>query len=311
MIEYVLRRILWSIVQLATVLVITFFLVRVLPGNPAQTIAAYGSAGASQAAERNLEAQFHLNRPVPVQFGYWLRDLAHGSLGESIADRVSVTSLIGGVLPKTGLLAAGALLVGWPLGIAFGGIAARRRGIRSAVIGSGATVLVSIPNYFIGLALLYLFSFHYHIFPAIGLGPRGYILPCATLALVVLGVSTRVARASFAEIASAEHVRVARAKGLGSRRVWWRHVVRNGLIPPLAMGGILFGLLMGGAVFVETIFQRPGIGRLAVNAITVRDFPVVQGVILTVAVAFVAINLLVDVVQALLDPELRDSLHQA
>jgi ABC-type dipeptide/oligopeptide/nickel transport system permease component len=309
MIAYIARRVLWSTLQLAVVLVITFFLVRILPGNPAQAIAAYGSAGATQQAVQNLEAQFHLDKPLPVQFGFWLRDLAHGSLGESIVDRVSVTSLLGGAVPKTGLLAIGALLIGWPLGIVFGGLAARRRGLVGTIIGSGATVLVSIPNYFIGLALLYAFSFHYRVFPATGVGPKGFILPCTTLALVVMGMSTRVARASFAETASAEHVRVARSKGLGPRAVWWRHVVRNGLIPPLAMGGILFGLLMGGAVFVETIFQRPGIGRLAVSSITVRDFPVVQGVILTVAVAFIAINLLIDMVQAFLDPELRDSLH--
>jgi ABC-type dipeptide/oligopeptide/nickel transport system permease component len=311
MAAYALGRVTWAFAQICVVLVLVFVLVRLLPGNPAESLALLSGVGGSHAQVAAVEARYHLNQSIPVQFWYFLVGIAHLNLGESFLYRQPVTTLIWQVLPNTLVLAFGALVVGLPIGVALGALAARRRGgITDSAIILLATLLLAIPYYFLGLFLLYQFSFHWRLLPGAGdQGVRSFVLPCATLALVVVGVTGRISRSSFAEASGAEHVRAARAKGMTSSSVWRRHVMRNGLISVATVGGILFGQLMGGAVFAEVVFERPGIGRLATTAITQHDFPLVEGIVLTIAVMFILINLGVDLLYAYLDPKFRDALQ--
>ena len=306
MIPYVRKRLLWAIPQLIVVLLLAFVVFRFLPGNPARSI--FSGGGLTQEAAERIETKYRLNDPIPVQFAAYFSNLAGGDLGISFTSQQPVSEEVWVVLPKTATLALAAVLVGWPLGLLLGSAAAKRQGrIGDTIISSVATLLISIPYFALALLLVYLLSFRYKVLPLAGQDWRAFIMPWLTLTFVVVGLTARVARSSVSEASWADHVVMARARGLPPRRVWRRHVTRNSLIPLVTLAGLTFGELIAGVVFVEEIFLRPGIGRLAVNAVVHRDFPVLQGVILFVAVAYIFINLLVDIVYAALDPEMRDS----
>ena len=307
MFPYIRRRLIWAIPQIIVVLLLAFIVFRFLPGNPARSI--FSGGGLTKEAAELIEEKYHLNDPIQVQFVAYYSNLFKGDLGISFTSQQPVAEEIGAVLPHTATLALAAVVVGWPLGLLLGGAAGKRQGrIADTLISSLAAFLISIPYYALALLLVYFLSFRFGLLPLAGLGFRAFIMPWLTLTLVVVGLTARVTRSSVSEASWADHVVMARARGLPPRRVWRRYVTRNSLIPLVTLAGLTFGELIAGVVFVEEIFVRPGIGRLGVSAVVHRDFPILQGVILVVAIAYIVINLLVDIAYAALDPEMRDSL---
>jgi ABC-type dipeptide/oligopeptide/nickel transport system permease component len=310
MVRFTAWRVISAVPQLCVILGFVFVLLRVLGGNPIRGLAIYENSALSSEEIRNLTARYHLGDSIPSQLWFFVSQLVHGSFGESILFRQPVVSLIGSVLPNTLELAAGALLVGWPLGVFAGTTAARYAGtIIDVAISMAAAIIFGTPAYLLGLLLLFLLSFNLHWFPAVGdEGFASYVLPCLTLAVAISAPIARFTRAAVLEASTADHVTVARAKGLNGSVVWRRHVLRTALSPLVSMGGLVLGSLLGGAVFVETVFARPGIGRLALQALQTHDFPVIQGLVTLLAIGYVLVNLAVDLLSAFFDPRVRDTL---
>jgi ABC-type dipeptide/oligopeptide/nickel transport system permease component len=295
--------------QLLVVLTLAFIAINALPGSPARAIV--GGAGVTQEVIDNINEQYGLNEPLTKQYGIYLWNLLQGDLGVSFTSQRPVAEEVFGVLDDTVLLTALALLIGWPLGVAIGSWAAKRPlSIRDRASTVLTTLAIATPTYFLALVLLFQIGFEV---PAIGLGsapPGNIVLPVATLSILVAGITARVARSSMLDVSRAEYVTAARARGLPAPLIWRRHVRRNSLMPLATLGGLTFGDLLGGAVFVEIVYLRPGIGSLMVTSIQRKDFPTVQGIVLVVALAYVVINVVVDLVYARLDPQYRDSLDK-
>jgi peptide/nickel transport system permease protein len=310
--RYLLRRLITAAPVLLVVSVVVFSLIHLTPGDPV-TIMLREEADPATAA--TLRRQLGLDRPLPVQFAAWLGRAAQGDLGRSIRTNQPVAEAIRQRIPVTLTLGAAALLVALAVGLPAGIVAAVRR--NSAVDLVTATLAVagaSLPTFWLGVLLIFLFSVTLGWLPPLGwVSPgrdpggwlRSLILPAVTLGTAIAAVVMRMTRSSLVEVLDLEYVRTARAKGLGDGKVLLGHALRNALIPVVTEVGLQAGALLGGAVITETIFVLPGIGRLLVDAIFQRDFPVVQGVVLVLAVNFLAISLLVDLVYAWLDPRIR------
>lgn len=309
MLTYVLRRALLALPTLVLVAVAVFLLMRVVPGDPA--LLALGDS-ASDASLAELRARMGLDQPLPAQFLAWAGAALRGDLGTSavsgqavlplLLERFQVTSVI--VLTAVGL----AVLLAVPLGT----LAAWRQG-KALDLGASvfATLMLSVPAFWLGLLLLLVFGVWLRWLPVVGYvgfteDPGAAllyaVLPVATLALIEAGVLTRMARASTAEVLRLDYVAHARAKGLPERRVLFRHALPNAFAPTLTLVGVVLGHLLGGAAVIETVFTLPGLGRLLVDAIFQRDYAVVQGCMLFVALAYVLANLLVDLLLPLFDP---------
>src|SRR5579884_3823621 len=281
---FALRRVLASIPTLFGVTLIVFFMVRLLPGDPARLLA--GLLASQQEVDR-IRAQLGLTKPLIVQYGIFLVHLLHGDLGRSTVTQAPVTAEIASRLPQTALLAASATVLAGVLGILSG-------------------IVVSTPVYWLGLMLMLVFSVFLHLLPAGGYsGPKSLILPSVTLAAFSLAIIERMTRSSMLESLRQDYIRTARAKGLAERLVVFRHALRNALIPVVTVIGLQFGALFGGAILTETTFAWPGIGRLLVSAITARDYPVIQGVVLLFAVTFLLVNLVVDLLYGYIDPRIK------
>lgn len=309
MLSYVLRRLASRIPTLLIVAASVFVLVRLIPGDPAQLMLG-DTAGPTDIAA--LRETMGLDRPIPLQFLYWLERAVTGDLGKSITnglpvgplvlERFSVTAVI--VLTAVGL----ATLIAVPLGM----FAAWRQNKASDVLVVGlATLMLSIPSFWLGLILLLVFGLWLKWLPVIGYVPfsenpwlafKFVILPIATLVLVEIGVLTRMARASTIDVLRLEYIAHARAKGLSELAVLARHALPNAFAPTLTLIGIVLGHLLGGIAVIETVFTLPGLGRLLVDSIFARDYPVVQGVMLFTATLYVVINLVVDLLYPLFDP---------
>lgn len=311
---YVARRLIWTLPTLLLVAFVVFVIVRLIPGDPAQIILGDAASPEQVAA---LRAQYGLDRPIFVQFALWLGRAVHGDLGRSITDgqavlpllieRFQVSAMI--VFIGVGL----ATLIAVPAGL----IAAwKQNGPFDIAIVAGATLLLSIPSFWLGLILLLVFGLKLGWVPVIGYTPFSqsptqalmYIaLPVITLTLIETGVLTRMARASAIEVLRLEYVMHARAKGLTERRVLLRHVLPNAFAPTWTMIGLVLGNLLGGIAVLETVFTLPGLGRLLVDAIFARDYPVVQGCLLFTALIYVLVNLVVDLCYPLFDPRVSAS----
>ncbi|MGI8976772.1 MAG: ABC transporter permease, partial [Thermomicrobiales bacterium] len=262
-----------------------------------------------------IRSQMGLDRPLPVQYLEWLRGVARGDLGRSLALSIPVTQLILERLPRTLEVAGLSILLGLLVGLPIGLVAALRRG-RAEDVGLTATSLLtlSIPAYVSGTVLVLIFAVWLRWLPASGFvnfseNPRRHImlliLPCVTLASQLSASIMRLTRSSVLEVINQDHVRTARSKGLTDGQVIRRHVLRNSLIPVSTIVGIQAGNLLGGAVIVETIFSWPGIGKLVVDAIFDRDYPMIQGFVIFMGTAFLIINLIVDLGYGLIDPRIR------
>ena len=309
---YILRRLFQAIPVLFLITAIVFLVVYFIPGDPAMVVL---GQGASPDAVASMRERLGLNEPLPIRYGRWLSAVLQGDLGNSILSRQPVTALIERALPVTLYLTVFSLLIAVAIAVPMGTIAAlRQNSWIDLVCTTWAFLGVSIPGFWLAIMLLYLFGVRLRWVPLQGYvspredltdGLRTLVLPAVTLGVFLSGPLMRYLRSSVLQVLSQDYVRVARAKGMSERRVILRHILRNSLIPFVTVLGIQLGYLMGGAVVIEQVFVLPGIGRLARDAIGNRDFPVVQGVVLVVAVGFVLINIVVDVLYSVLDPRIR------
>jgi peptide/nickel transport system permease protein len=302
---YIARRVVQTIPVLFGVSLLVFSMLVLVPGDPVQLMLSEFQTTPEQIAR--LRSQLHLDEPVPVQFGRFVWDAAHGDLGTSIRTRRPVTTEIADNFPSTLQLAVAGLLVAGVLGVTLGIIAAATKqqtlqlsAMLLALIG------VSMPSFWLGLLLIFALSLQIRLFPATGGGDLLHlVLPAVTLGLGAAAILARLTRSSMLEVLRQEYVTTARAKGLNEWLVILRHALKNALIPVITIFGLQFGQLLAGTVVVETVFARPGLGRLIIDGILNKDFPVVQGVVLVVAVSYVLVNLLVDIGYAVLDPRIR------
>jgi ABC-type dipeptide/oligopeptide/nickel transport system permease component len=300
------------VVQLGIVLllvsVVIFSIMHALPGDPVQLMLAGAESGSvTPERQEELREQLGLNDPLPVQYGRFLRGAVTGDLGTSVRLRVPVVDLILDRLGSTLALSLGGILCAVVMGVTIGTLAALKQGSWIDTVSMVmAYVGVSMPLFWLGLLLILVFSFQMGWFPPAGqTGLRSLVLPSLSLGLISAGLVARLTRASMVETLVQGYVRTARSKGLRERMVIVRHALRNGLVPVLTMLGMQFGAMLAGAVVTETVFSRPGLGRLVVSAILWTDYPLVQGIVLFMATSYVVVNLLVDVSVAWLDPRTR------
>jgi peptide/nickel transport system permease protein len=312
MLHYVLRRLLLTLPTLLLVAVAVFVLMRLIPGDPVQLMLG-DTADAAQVAEQR--ARMGLEAPLPVQFGRWVQALAQGDFGRSITSQQEVLPLILERFSVSATIVLVAVALAVVLAVPAGLVAAwkQNRPVDLLIV-LGATLLLSVPSFWLGLLLLLFFGMHLGWFPVIGyvpmsqdlLGGAWYlVLPVVTLAMIETGVLTRMARASAIEVQRLEYVTHARAKGVPDWQVVARHVLPNAFAPTLTLVGLVLGNLLGGIAVLETVFTLPGLGRLLVDAIFARDYPVVQGVLLFTALIYVLVNLVVDLLYPLFDPRVR------
>ena len=314
MFEFLVRRAFISAVTLALISLIVFTGVRMIPGDPARVM---GGTDADAAGLEEIRAKYGLDDPIPMQYVRWIGLALRGDLGESIRTRHPVVSMVLGKLPITLELAICAIIVAVAIAIPAGVIAAVRRNSIVDMLASGLSLCgVSIPNFWLGIMLILLVSVRLGWLPASGFVPiaedplgnlKRMLMPALVLGTGLAAVLMRQTRNAMIEVLSADYIRTARSKGLAGWGVVVRHGLRNGLIPVVTILGLQMGALMGGAVVTEQIFVLPGFGRLIVEAVFTRDYPVVQGVVLITASAYVLINLLVDVSYSVLNPRIRVS----
>ena len=301
---YLAGRIVGVVVTILFVAITIFLMVRVLPGDPARVIA--GVLASEQDVER-IRVQLGLDESLPVQLGIFLRDLTQGDLGISARTSNPVAQEILARLPATLWLAAAGMLMAVAFGVPLGAGAAARAGkLGDLLVSTFVLFGISMPVYWLGLMLIILFSIRLRVLPAAGFeGPLSLILPAVTLAAFSIAFIARITRSSMLEVLRQDYVRTARAKGVSERRVEWRHALRNALPPVVTVIGLQFGELLGGAILTETVFGWPGLGRLLVDSIFARDYPVVQGLVIVFALMFALVNLVVDLLYERIDPRVR------
>jgi len=310
MARHIVHRLLILFPALLGVLFLCFCLLQVMPADPAMIIA---GPDARQETIAAIRAELGLDRSIVVQFGGYILRVLQGDLGRSIISNKMVSEELANTIGPTVELMLGAMLLAVPSGIALGTLAAVQRGnIVDRFIMAFSVAGVSMPVFFIGLMLIQYVGFKWGLLPFIGrAGPvwagglPNLILPAVTLGSVLIGPIARLTRTAVLEVLGADFVRTARAKGLRETTVIVHHALRNALIPVVTLIGLQAAFLLGGAVVTETMFAWPGVGRLAVGAIVSSDFPTAQGAIMILAVAFLLINLLVDVLYAYLDPRVQ------
>jgi peptide/nickel transport system permease protein len=312
MVRYVLGRIAATVVVMAIVAAVVFALVRLAPGDPAVVIAGDTATAAEVAA---IRARLGLDAPVLVQFAAWASAIAQFDLGRSAVSGVPVATLIGQRLEATVSLALVTMVVAAVVAVGLGTLAAARAGtwVDHAIM-VGAVLAFSLPAFVVGYALVYVFALNLRWFPvqgyrslADGVGPWAMhlVLPAVTLGLAYLALITRITRASVLDVVAEDYIRTARAKGVRPAALHVRHALANAAVPILTVVGLGVALLIGGVVVTETVFNIPGVGRLVVDAIVKRDYPVIQGVLVVFAGIYVLINLIVDLSYALVDPRIR------
>ncbi|ADU50862.1 binding-protein-dependent transport systems inner membrane component [Thermaerobacter marianensis DSM 12885] len=335
---WVLRRVAMALPLAVGIVLVSFILLRVMPGDPVD-IMLRGGGTSSEEEARALARQLGLDQPLPVQLARFVADLARGDLGESIRSRQPVGQMLRATLPATVELALAALVFAVAVGVALGVLAATRRGswLDRAVM-AVASLGVSMPAFWFGIVLMLVLAVGTGWLPTSGRIASQYagtvpwrtgfllidtllagngaafrsavahlVLPAVTLGAELAAVVARVTRSSMLEVLGAEFIRTARAKGLHERRVILVHALRNALIPTASVVGLQAGVLLGGNMIVETVFSWPGLGRLVVEAIFARDYPVVQGAVMVYALTFLVMNLLVDLAYTWLDPRIREA----
>lgn len=315
MLTYLLKRLGYVIPVALGVSVICFALVHVAPGDP---ISAMSGGNAPQETIDRIRKEYGLDQPLYVQYGRWLAKVAVGDLGIAISNGQPVAAQVGKAVSNTLIIATFATLLSFSLGAALGTLAGYHQGSKIDRIATTLAITgVSMPHYWLGMVLAIVFSVELGWLPAMGAGPGGsaswrwnwahmsyMVLPVITMSVIPLGIITRTIRAVVAEILAQEFVQGLRAKGLTEKQVFL-HVVKNAAPTSLAVMGIQLGYLLGGSILVETVFAWPGTGFLLNTAIFQRDIPLLQGTILVLAMFFVTINLIVDLLQSVIDPRVR------
>jgi ABC-type dipeptide/oligopeptide/nickel transport system permease component len=311
MARHALHRLLFAVPVLFGVLLLGFLLMQVVPTDPA-TVRAGPTATPEVIAA--IRADLGLDRPLWEQFGRYLWRLGQGDLGVSIINNVAVTQELGATVGPTLELMLASLFWSIPLGILLGTLAAYWRGsIFDRAVMAFAVACATVPVFFLALLLIWFVGFKWQLLPFTGRGGplwtldglKAIALPAIALGGTFIGPVARMTRTAVLDVLGADHVRTARAKGLGERAVVLRHALRNALIPVVTLIGLQIGFLLGGAVVTETVFSWPGVGRLAVGAILSSDFPMAQGTILVLSLGFILVNLSVDMIYAALDPRMR------
>jgi ABC-type dipeptide/oligopeptide/nickel transport system permease component len=303
---FILRRVLLSIPTLLGVLVVTFLLLYVAPGDP---VMAMVGERADEATIARLRAELRLDDPLPVQFGHYIAGIAKGDLGKSYITKRPIRRDIIERFPKTLQLAGAAMLFATILGVTLGVFSARNPGGLIDRIGLGIAYLgISFPVYWVGLLLILLFAVTLHWLPPSGFGGLRYlVLPALALGMRSIAFLARMTRSAMLDALSADYVRTARAKGLPETLVIGRHALRNAMIPIITVPGLDFGAYLTGSILTETIFSWPGLGRYVVNAIARRDLPAIQGSVLFLSAVFVLVNLITDIAYAKADPRVTYS----
>jgi peptide/nickel transport system permease protein len=313
MISYLLKRLIIGAATLFVASIVVFAVLEVLPGDPAQLM--LGMDANPEAVEK-LREQMGLNHPIPTRYFNWVGGMLVGDFGRSYTYSSPVIELISERVVVTLPLALMALTLSTLIAIPVGIFAASRRGRAGDTLSMGiAQVGVAVPNFWFALLLVYVFAVWLRLVPSggfpgwdAGIGPalRSLILPAIALALPQAAVLSRVTRTSLVEVLNEDYIRTARAKGISRRGVLWHHALQNGLIPVLTIMGLQFAFLITGTIIIESVFSLPGLGRLVYQAITQRDLIVVEGVVILLVAAVVAVNLIVDLSYALVDPRLRN-----
>ena len=316
MLSYILRRLLYTLPIALGVTVFVFALIH-LSGDPINAVVA---PDATAETVEKLRKDYGFDKPLPVQYLLWLSKAVQGDFGRSIVNSRPVLATLLQAVPNTLMLAAFATLIGFVLGSLLGGLACYYQGSIVDKLATGFGIAgVSVPHYWLGMVLVIIFAVELQLLPATGMGPGGssswvwdwvhikhLILPAITLSVIPCGIITRTVRATVAEILSQEFVQALRAKGLMHSQVML-HVIRNAAPTVLAVMGLQLGYLLGGSILVETVFNWPGTGYLLNDAIFRRDVPMLQGTILLLAMFFVVLNLIVDILQTWIDPRMRRS----
>jgi peptide/nickel transport system permease protein len=311
MLDYALRRLVMTFFVVIIIMTFLALLIQFVPGDPVRLVL---GAKAPEAQVQAVRHQMYLDKPVPAQVYYFFKDAAQGNLGVDFQSQRSVTSLIWIALPHTVILAFASLLLAGLLGVPLGVYAATHPGGWLDRVTAVATIsLITMPAYVAGLLLLLAFSVHWQIMPATGTGsfsnPADYArhlaLPALALAVTWIGYLARLVRTSMLEVLNERYILAARSQGIRDRLVVYKYALRNAVIPTIAVVGVGLGTLLGGAIFVEVIFARAGLGMLIYNSIQTRNYPIVRGGVLVVALLFVAVNLLTDFVYRLVDPRIR------
>jgi peptide/nickel transport system permease protein len=312
MLAYIAKRLVLMVPVVLAVALVCFMLVHIAPGDP--LISVLPPDASAELAEQ-MKRAYGFDRPLPVQFGIWIFNALNGNLGTSIATGRSVAEEVFRAVGNTVMLAVVAAGIGFLLGVAFGFLAGyfRDRWIDRAVTTLAITG-VSVPHYWLGMVLVIIFSVQLGWLPAVGAGPGGWawdwahlqhlVLPAVTMSVIPMGIITRTVRALVGDLLGQEFVTALRAKGLTERRVFV-HIARNVAPTAIAVMGLQLGYLLGGSILIETVFSWPGTGFLLNSAIFQRDLPLLQGTILVLALFFVVLNLVVDVLQALIDPRIK------
>ncbi|NLY56759.1 MAG: ABC transporter permease [Firmicutes bacterium] len=324
--RYILHRLALIVPIILGVTLVVFLILAFIPGDPAQLM--LGEAASKEAVEA-LRAELGLDQPLLIRYGIFLKQLLQGNLGTSYIQRAPVLKLIVDRLPATLELTFFAMLVGSVIGVLAGIISATKQHSLWDYAAMFVSILgVSMPVFWLGIMLILFFSVNLGWLPVSGRGPgviaalpaafggdfgpliqglRHILLPSITLGTGLAALIARMTRSSMLEIIRQDYMKTAKAKGLPGRLIIWKHALRNALIPVVTALGLQFGQLLGGAVLTESIFAWPGLGRLAVDAINARDFPVIQGVVLVITLGVVLVNLLVDLIYTVIDPRIRYS----
>jgi len=314
MIKLILNRVLVAIPTLVLVSLMVFTLQKILPGDP---VLALAGEERDPVVLSYLRQKYHLDDPLPVQYFAWLTQVVQGDLGKSLRTDLPVTTLIGQKLPVTIQLATMAMILAMLIGIPMGILAAVKKGGGFEFV-ANVTALsgMSVPGFWLGILLIMLVSVQWRLLPASGFVPPGQdfglslktmIMPAFVLSTAIAAYLMRHTRSAMLEALSADYVRTARAKGVAPLTVVLKHALRNALMPIVTLVTLLLGELLAGAVLTEQVFTIPGFGKLMVDAVFNRDYAVVQGVVLCVAVGFIALNLLADILYAVINPKLRQA----
>ena len=306
MYSYLVRRIITSILVLFGVSLLVFSIIHLVPGDPVTAMLGRQNMNAETVAQ--LRQQLGFDDPIPIQYWHYLTKALQGNLGSSIRNYIPVSDAIAEQLPSTIFLAFSALIVALVVGFFLGLVAALNQGSWLDTLAMGVSVSgLSIPTFWLGLLLILFFSVRLGWFPSISdsNNASALLLPAFTLGLPEAAVVSRMVRASMLDVLSKEYITAARAKGVSQAAVVFKHALRNALIPVVTFVGLQMAYLLAGSTVVESIFARQGIGRLAVRAISSRDYPMVQGVVLVISVLYVFINTITDITYVFLNPKIR------
>jgi peptide/nickel transport system permease protein len=305
MLRYIRDRILISIPTVLAVTLLVFLMLQLVPGDPAEVF--LGESHSTPEILARVRHDMGLDRPLYIQYLDFLWKAAHGDLGRSLQTNVPVSTEIGNAFPSTLQLTIAAMAISIVIGVVLGVLSALKHNTWADSLSMFLSLLgVSMPVFWFGLLCIFIFSVKLHWLPAVGGGDlKHLIMPAVVLGLLNSSTLARMVRSSMLEVLNEDYIRTARAKGLHSRVVVVRHALRNALIPSITVLGLQFGSLIGGAVLTETIFTRLGLGKLYVDSIMNKDLPTVQGITLIIAIAYILINIAVDVSYGYLDPRIR------